>query len=406
MLSIYDVTTATGTTSGSEQDAPLPPRYRLPFVYAACYSLVASFELMLRPSFRPNLTTREAGQPDEVREAAFATDDYAVSRWIALRTLLEEGEPCKEANHVRAIIASLSGFYGGEEASSTEALLTLRKLIFGSTSPTDAADQRQQEDPSCARLFDQLRRRCAIVPFLCSDMFSLLVPSVLLQLRCESDASDHVDHLVRLLFIGTVLQSLITIAQATTTGIQQQQPLPTSTLAAYQRALAARLYSSSSSSSSSSCLPSVGSLQFTEEVQRLTLPFLYQVVLFKHLCLGCPLDPSNAHPAPHTAPPRLSLKNAHLAFFSTEGKEVLGANDEYAALLGMLALPSSLDELLGSLDQNPSSGLSRLVEDWLHEFFFASSKDAHRAHLSLLPPVVAPAVPYELDRYRSTTRGS
>ena len=82
--------------------------------------------------------------------------------------------------------------------------------------------------------------------------------------------------------------------------------------------------------------------------------------------------------------------------------------DEFAALLEALGLPSSLDDLLLS---PPSGGgaLSRLITEWLDDFFsFHATRqkrdvDADEAGNTVrfpLPaePLLAPALPYELDR--------
>jgi hypothetical protein len=88
--------------------------------------------------------------------------------------------------------------------------------------------------------------------------------------------------------------------------------------------------------------------------------------------------------------------------------------DEFAALLAVLGLPSSLDDLLLS---PPSGGgaLSRLIAEWLDDFFsFHAARhkrdladaDADEAGSTVrfpLPaePLLAPALPYELDRCAS-----
>jgi len=86
--------------------------------------------------------------------------------------------------------------------------------------------------------------------------------------------------------------------------------------------------------------------------------------------------------------------------------------DEFAALLEVLGLPSSLDDLLLS---PPSGGgaLSRLIAEWLDDFFSFHAARQKRDHADAdeadstvrfpLPaePLLAPALPYELDRCAS-----
>jgi hypothetical protein len=81
--------------------------------------------------------------------------------------------------------------------------------------------------------------------------------------------------------------------------------------------------------------------------------------------------------------------------------------DEFAALLEVLGLPSSLDDLL------PSGGgaLSLLIAEWLDDFFSFHAAQQKRDHADEadstvrfpLPaePLLAPALPYELDRCAS-----
>jgi hypothetical protein len=93
------------------------------------------------------------------------------------------------------------------------------------------------------------------------------------------------------------------------------------------------------------------------------------------------------------------------------GSDVRDEGDEFAALLNAFALPRSLDDLLSPLDgAEPTSGLSKLVAEWLEDFFSfnaaalrrdgeAEADDERKTQFPLpSESLLAPALPFELDR--------
>jgi hypothetical protein len=287
----------------TQENVVLPAPYLTPFAYALFPSLIASTELMLRPSI-PNITL--PGGSDQ----SFAPD-YAVDRWEALKNVVEGTERRKEADYTRTVMNSL---FCLEEITSTsassspssDALLALRKLIFGLQS--QSSDSSSQASLESLRLLSELKRAGTTMgddddsdhmqPFLSTDMFSLFVSMVLLQRKHKGNSADEFDHLLRLLFTGTVLQALVTIVQLVA---QNKSGDPGLAAGAEQRQtplekalrVVANAMLNASPMAPRTTLDLLGKVmnqaQLEAEVKRLCLPFLYRVALFQHFCLARPL---------------------------------------------------------------------------------------------------------------------
>jgi hypothetical protein len=328
----------------SPENVALPAPYLTPFAYALFPSLIASAELMLRPSI-PALTLPSTGG-----DQAFAPD-YAVDRWEALRSVVDGTHRQKEADYMRTVMTSLfrleelSSSSSSSAAAAGDALFALRKLIFGGIPLAQEGEDAAVADP--LRILGELKRgRSAddgddeeeedsrMQPFLSTDMFSLFVPVVLLEQRkrrqtgTEGGGDGELDNLLRLLLVSTVLQALVTIVQQITVDHRgtknsdsaapsgkQDSPMETTLRgvidamkkAMIASALAPPVSASTSggglSASFSPALSALGRLaegaifngaQLAGEVKRLCLPFLYRAVLFQHFCLTRPLTLSTS----------------------------------------------------------------------------------------------------------------
>lgn len=270
----------------------LPPAFLIPFGYALVPSLIASIEIICRPSL-------PAIEFSNGLEQAL-TAHYASNRWESFKEIIRGNEKQKDAKHMRILLSSL---YHAEAITSSPTpsvdtlLIIMRKMLYRCS-----LSREQATDDLGGRAMD---------PILSTDLFTVFALTVLLQ-RTKGDDSLNVGHLVHLLLIGNVLQSLVTIlasvatentefrreqgsrkSKVSTTALDRALALVIAAMKDEIRASATRGTSTSRLSLPGSAMDGV---QLETEVKRLCLPFLYRVALFLHFCVAplcsigtCPL---------------------------------------------------------------------------------------------------------------------
>lgn len=407
------------------ENVSLPLTSLGPFGCNLISTLITSIEVTCRPS----LPALELG--DDLEQ--IVTADYALERWEAFREALEGTQQRRDATYIQTILGSLflwDKTSASASSASADALYVVKKLIFGGM--LSSAKEQQEKGggghQDLAQLLHQLKEESGgqddeptMLPLLQIDPFKLLVAAVLLQRADDQQRLGQADitHLMRLLLVASVLQTLVTILEASSsrskkgewsgaeTEIKEPATVLDQTLYLVMTAINRAMAGSQSFESSSALLDKIRSMiageQLEKEVKRLCLPFLYRTALFHHLCLARPMRSTGTTLILSLWDVRGTRTEATCAMLAGDIL-IQSESDEFAALLNLLDIQTSLDDLLSPLlrQSDEPRGLARLVHGWLSDFFAFHRSNVENG-TSLLPlssrPIASPSLPFELNRY-------